>query len=182
MGKEFEKEQIHVYVQRNPFSVQLKLTHCWSSILKYKISSKPPKTKINFHLGKRRPFWFHQCGCYRWLENLFCKLPGAKAKRKTVIEKVKVQKVITLFQWCHLWFTGHLHFSVDSPTTVKKKKKKRKNERLGSFAQGSAYTKQHGWDRKSWLLDFKSEPHLTYSAFVSPNAHCLTRPWEQLTP
>ena len=40
MGKESEKEWIHVYVELNHFAVHLKLTqHCKSTILQYKIKN-----------------------------------------------------------------------------------------------------------------------------------------------
>ena len=37
MGKEFGRERIHVYVWLSPFVVYLKLSHCQSVILQYKI-------------------------------------------------------------------------------------------------------------------------------------------------
>ena len=37
MGKEHEKEWIFAYVKLNHFAVHLKLTHCKSTILQYKI-------------------------------------------------------------------------------------------------------------------------------------------------
>ena len=45
MGKESEKEWIHVYVKLNHFAVHLKLTqHCKSNIPQYKIKIKLKKS------------------------------------------------------------------------------------------------------------------------------------------